>query len=157
MTVRTSGCVHVTPSAHMDKRVITDRDTRRKHDDAFKRELVERSLLPGASVAAIAQERGIDANLLFNWRRLHIRRVGASARRRDGAMATGSTPPTTRLLPVVVEERSARASTRTVSASCVRTPTGVIEIDIGGARVRLRGSVEDATVRCVLQTLRGAA
>lgn len=133
----------------MDKRVITDRDTRRKHDDAFKRELVERSLQPGASVAAIAQESGINANLLFNWRRLHIRRAGA--------MATGSTPPTTRLLPVLVEERSARASTRTVSASCVRTPTGVIEIDIGGARVRLRGSVEDATVRCVLQTLRGAA
>ena len=133
----------------MDKRVITDRDTRRKHDDAFKRELVERSLQPGASVAAIAQDSGINANLLFNWRKLHIRRVGA--------MATGSTPPTTRLLPVVVEERSARTSPRAGSASCVRTPTGVIEIDIGGARVRLRGSVEDATVRCVLQTLRGAA
>ena len=33
----------------------------------------------------------------------------------------------------------------------------VIEIDIGAARVRLRGSVDEASVRCVLQTLRGIA
>jgi transposase len=135
----------------MDKRVITARDTRRKHDDTFKRELVERSLQPGASVAAIAQEGGVNANLLFNWRRLHIRRAGG--------VAAGSPPPSTRLLPVVVEgleERSA-PSTGTVSAPSARAPTGVIEIDIGGARVRLRGVVEDATVRCVLQTLGRAA
>ena len=41
------------------------RDTRRRHSDALKRELVERSLQPGASVAALAQEHGINANLLF--------------------------------------------------------------------------------------------
>jgi transposase-like protein len=40
----------------MDKRVTTGRISRRKHDEAFKRELVERSLQPGASVAAIAQD-----------------------------------------------------------------------------------------------------
>ena len=36
-------------------------------------------------------------------------------------------------------------------------PAGVIEIDIGAARVRLRGSVDEANVRCVLQTLRAIA
>ena len=36
-------------------------------------------------------------------------------------------------------------------------PAGVIEIDIGAARVRLRGSVDEANVRCVLQTLRAFA
>ena len=50
----------------MDKRVTTSRISRRKHDEAFKRELVERSLQPGASVAAIAQDNAINANLLFN-------------------------------------------------------------------------------------------
>ena len=36
-------------------------------------------------------------------------------------------------------------------------PAGVIEIDIGAARVRLRGAVDEANVRCVLQALRALA
>lgn len=39
----------------------------------------------------------------------------------------------------------------------VPVPAGVIEIDIGAARVRLRGSVDEASVRCVLQALRAIA
>jgi transposase len=35
-------------------------------------------------------------------------------------------------------------------------PTGVIEIEVGGARVRLRGPVDQGNLRCVLQTLRQA-
>ena len=61
----------------MDKRVIKDR--RRRHSDALKWDLVERSLQPGASVAALAQEHGINANLLFNWRRLRLRALGDNA------------------------------------------------------------------------------
>ena len=59
----------------MDKRVTSERIRRRKYDEAFKRELVERSLQPGASVAAIAQDNAINANLLFNWRRLYLSSV----------------------------------------------------------------------------------
>jgi transposase len=134
----------------MDKRVITARDTRRKHNDAFKRGLVERSLQPGASVAAIAQESGINANLLFNWRRLHIRRAGAMA-------ATEMTPSSTKLLPVVIEEHPAPTTGTSPTSPSRAAPTGVIEIDIGGVRVRLRGIVDSAAVRCVLQTLRSTA
>jgi Transposase len=36
-----------------------------------KRELVERSLQPGASVSGIALENCINANVLFKWRREH--------------------------------------------------------------------------------------
>jgi transposase len=36
-------------------------------------------------------------------------------------------------------------------------PAGVIEIDIGGARVRLRGAVDEGNVRCVPQALRTCA
>ena len=60
----------------MDKRVISAKDTRRRHSEELKQELVDRSLEPGASVAAIAQEHGINANLLFNWlRRLKMLRL----------------------------------------------------------------------------------
>ena len=131
----------------MDKRVTTGRISRRKHDEAFKRELVERSLQPGASVAAIAQDNAINANLLFNWRRLYLRRGGS-------ALATPSPPPPT-LLPVTVEEHVTTACKPAAGPS--RAPSGVIEIDIGAARVRVRGVVDEATVRWVLQALRNAA
>ena len=58
--------------AHMNKRVTSGKDIRCRHCEELKQELVERSLEPGASVAAIAQEHGINANLLFNWRRLRL-------------------------------------------------------------------------------------
>lgn len=59
--------------AHVDsKRVTKPQDIRRRHAEEFKQALVRRSLLPGASVATIAQEAGVNANLLFNWRLLHL-------------------------------------------------------------------------------------
>ena len=132
----------------MDKRVTAGRSSRRKHDEAFKRELVERSLQPGASVAAIAQANGINANLLFNWRRLYLRRGGAT-------LATASPAPAPTLLPVTVEEPGATACKP--AATPARAPSGVIEIDIGATRVRVRGVVDEAAVRCVLQALGNAA
>lgn len=50
----------------MDKRVINGKDTRRRHSETLKRDLVERSLRTGASVSALAQEHGINANLGVN-------------------------------------------------------------------------------------------
>ena len=127
----------------MDKRVTNGRVNRRKHDEAFKRELVERSLQPGASVAAIAQDNAINANMLFNWRRLHLRRGGST-------IAPTSPEPT--LLPVTVEEQHGATVCKPAAAPS-RAPSGVIEIDIGSARVRVRGVVDEDTVRCVLQAL----
>lgn len=36
-----------------------------------KRRIVEESLVEGASVARIARAHGVNANLVFNWRRLY--------------------------------------------------------------------------------------
>ena len=84
----------------MNKRLTSGKDTRRKHSEALKQELVERSLEPGASVAAIALKHGINANLLFNWRRLRLRAKASAVE--DAA------PPT--LLPVTVRmELAAKA------------------------------------------------
>ena len=47
--------------------------TRRQHEREFKEDLIAQSLAPGASVAAIAMKGGINANLLFKWRREHVR------------------------------------------------------------------------------------
>ncbi|WP_162244024.1 transposase [Pseudorhodoferax sp. Leaf265] len=47
--------------------------SRRQHDLAFKRDLVQQCLEPGASVSAIALRSGVNANMLFKWRRDHLR------------------------------------------------------------------------------------
>ena len=56
----------------MSNQVARVRRRRRDHSPEFKRELVARSLLPNASVASIPLEAGINANLLFTWRRAHL-------------------------------------------------------------------------------------
>ena len=113
---------------------VASKRRRRDHTSEMKRQLVERALEPGASVAAIALDAGINANLLFTWRREH----------RD---AMAKMPAA--LLPVKIQESVASAP----EPAAARSPTGTIEIDIGRARVRLRGVVDDDNVRCVLQTL----
>ena len=121
---------------------------RREHSPELKRELVARSLLPDASVSAIALEAGINANLLFTWRRAY---------RNTAAGAPSSVPTSSAVLLPVTVDVSQREVLIAPPLPAPRPVDGTIEIDVGGARVRLRGLVEDATVRCVLQTLRSAA
>jgi transposase len=131
----------------MSKQDTQARPTRRRHAAAFKRELVERSLQPGASVSGIALENGINANVLFRWRREQLR-------------ATASVPHESTEQAVLLPVKLAATVTPTrQEAGSPHLPmaSGLIEIDIGAARVRLRGAVDEANVRCVLQALRAIA
>jgi transposase len=130
----------------MSKQDTQARPLRRRYAATFKRELVERSLQPGASVSGIALENGINANVLFKWRRAHLR-AAAGEQRESAEQAV--------LLPVKLVE--AVTPTRQEPPPRSSMPTGVIEIEIGAARVRLRGAVDEANVRCVLQALRAIA
>lgn len=121
---------------------------RRKHELAFKRELIERCLRPGASVSAIALENGLNANLLFKWRRTHLRASSSDARE----PGRGDVP---KMLPVTIRATALGAMTAQLPTQMPipRPSPGVIEIDIGAARVRVRGAVDEANLRCVLQAL----
>ncbi|SEB26600.1 transposase [Variovorax sp. YR216] len=121
------------------------KSTRRKYTTTFKRELVERCLRPGASVSGIALENGINANVLFRWRREHVRGT-TRAKGHDAAHAV--------LVPVNVAAEVTPAVPQATPVTSSK-PVGIIEIDIGGARVRLHGQVDESNVRCVLHTLRG--
>ena len=133
----------------MDKQVVRTPRRRREHSPEFKRELVARSLEPGVSVAAIAMEGGINANLLFGWRRKHLNGV---------AQADSAAPrqPAAVLLPVCIEAAPTERPC-TPSAPPIRPAGTAIEIEIGNARVRLRGSVDEASLRTVLTALRSLA
>ena len=131
--------------------MLTTKTTKRKHTVAFKRKLVGLSEQPGASVAATALENGINANLLFKWRRLQLGRPTSTPSRCCAVM-----------LPVTIEPMPpVYAASNTAPPPGVANATrasfaGVIEIELGGVRVRLRGAVDPDSVRCVLQTLRQA-
>ncbi|ATG92627.1 transposase [Methylomonas koyamae] len=81
------------------------RDGRCLYDPEAKRELVRICLQPGLSVAKIALEHGINANLLRKWIGLY-QEAGASVR--HGTLALPTFPPTSAQL--------AGLSTRTSSA-----------------------------------------
>lgn len=117
--------------------------TRRLHDRAFKDDMVAHSLVPGASVAAIAMKGGINANLLFKWRREHVRA-------KDAVAPAGAT-----LLPVcVIADVAALPSPPPAAAVNPGACPGVIELEIAGAQLRLRGTVDEVMLSSVLRALR---
>ena len=126
----------------------TGKPGRRHHDRAFKQELVRQSLEPGASVSAIALRSGINANMLFKWRREEPQSIG-------GATAAG-------LLPIVVAQEGG-VMTAPTSNGAMSPPSrpapraGIIELEFAGAHLRLRGTVDEDSLCSVLRALRQAA
>ena len=54
--------------------------TKRVHRTAQeKRRIVEATLVPGASIARVARENGVNANQVFQWRYEHRKGVGWAA------------------------------------------------------------------------------
>ena len=148
--------VCIKPVMHiMDKPVVRTSRRRREHSAQFKRELVARSLDPGVSVAAIAMAAGINANLLFGWRRKHLDGMAGMAGMAQGG-ATAPRQPAAVLLPVSIQTAPAHRPSTSL-APPMRPGGGAIEIEIGQARVRLRGTVDEASLRTVLTALRNLA
>lgn len=121
--------------------------TRRQHEREFKQDLIAQSLAPGASVAAIAMKGGINANLLFKWRREHVR------------AKTEVEPVAATLVPVCVVADTDPAPTSqppTTGGAVIsrNARPSVIEIEIAGAQLRLRGAVDETMLGSVLRALR---
>ncbi|EOT7949757.1 IS66-like element accessory protein TnpA [Escherichia coli] len=77
--------------------VVKKRPRRPNFPYEFKIALVEQSLQPGACVAQIARENGINDNLLFNWRHQY---------RKGGLLPSGKNMPA--LLPVSASQAAKR-------------------------------------------------
>ncbi len=116
---------------------------RRRRSAEERRLIVEETLASGASVARVAQKHGVNANQVFQWRRLY----------RDGHL--GALPQNgMKLLPVSVVEEDEAVKPAPLADSPVGS--GAIHIELPGeVRISLEGSVDPAMVRAVLQSLRG--
>lgn len=116
---------------------------RRRRSAAERRLIVEETLQAGASVARVAQKHGINANQIFHCRRLY----------RDGHL--GALPQSgMKLLPVsLVEEVEAVKPMLAVDSPA---SAGAIHVELHGeVRISFEGRVDPATVRAVLESLRG--
>jgi len=123
--------------------VRVNRTGRRTYSRKFKLDVVRQCSVPGASVSAVAMAHGINANLVRRW---IVHRRGVLPK------------PQATMLPVTIEATTAVSTRRTddpVDTVAQRSCPGVavIEIEICGARIHLRGKVDAQALRSVLDAL----
>jgi transposase len=115
-----------------------NRRGRPNHPIAFKWRLASAACEPGVSVSKLAQEHGINVNMLFKWRR----------DLRAGLLMAPSTGEA-KLLPVVLK----RPDVPTLPPARTRG-TGTIEIAIADAVVRVGADADAGLLRLIIQSLR---
>jgi len=103
-----------------------------------KRRMVAESLAAGASVSKVAQRYGVNANLLFTWRRRQAR---------DAAAGGGLGP--LRLLPVTVADEGMPAAPIGLPAAAGRMEIALV----GGERIVVGADVDAAALARVLNVL----
>lgn len=147
---------------------------RRSWSDNEKRRIVAETLCPGASVADIARRHGMNANLLFNWRRT----ARASSSVCTGTMVSAeraqpdpmSAPSDNGFIPIGVFACAPDGGPALIAGPAVTRPplrpaaevraevdkrVGLIEIDLAdGTRLRVDGFVNQRALQRVLTVLK---
>jgi transposase len=101
-----------------------------------RREIVEETLIAGASVSRVARRHDVNANQVFYWRKLY----------REGRLGGSK-----QLLAVeITKERSAPVTEEASGPS-----SGTIEIQLAKGSLRVFGSIDVAALRVVLECLAG--
>jgi transposase len=104
-----------------------------------RREIVEETLVAGASVSRVARRHDVNANQVFYWRKLY----------REGQLGGDRT---TQLLPVKVrDDRTAKA----VESDGLAVRLGTMEIKLPKGTLRISGAVDVVALRAVLECLVG--
>ena len=138
----------------MKSLIEADRRKRRPNFPVeFKKSLAQRACEPGVSVSQLAQQHGVNANMLFKWRR------------QWEAGLLDAPADLQAMLPVTVIEASAPAApaiTAKPLAAPVARPEartdnvrrGMIEIQFADATIRCDGHADLPTVSAIIGMLR---
>jgi transposase len=114
-----------------------------------KRRIVEETLRAGVSISAVARSHGINANQVFQWRKLY----------RDGLLDVTANANGMRWLPVAVPEDTGRklaarsATSHSEAPSSAVLCSGTIELTFDWGGLRIAGAVDRETLRTVLGCL----
>jgi|SRR6185295_2001006 len=109
-----------------------------------RRQIVEETLKPGASVSLVARAHDVNANQVFYWRKQY----------REGWFGELAAGPET-LLPVQISKTSEKRvhPVRQTKKRIDRYSPGTIQIEWNSIRVRIDGAADPACVRAVLDGL----
>jgi transposase len=128
-----SDTIAVEPVGHSRKRL------RRTPEE--KRRIVEATFVPGASIARVAREHGVNANQVFQWR-YEYRKGTLDVRQQNQ----------TRLVPVTVTGEPNGVTLPGIAP--VTAASGSIHIELAGrAVIRVEAGVDPELVRTVLGSL----
>ena len=140
--VDTFVCVHKEESwTHQDQtlQVKVQGTKKRRRTISERREIVEETLLPGASVSRVARRHDVNANQVFYWRKLY----------REGRLGSGTDA---QLVPVkVANDRSVEA----VKEDDFLRRLGTLEINLPKGILRIFGTVDVAALRAAIECLVG--
>lgn len=126
--------------------VLRSTGKRRYRSPEEKRGIVEETLASAVSVATVARQHGVNANQLFQWRKLYQSGLLERSVREVESNAS-------RLLPVAVMDDAAAMEEREASAAV--STVGTIHIEFPGrALVRVEGCADPALVHAVLESLK---
>lgn len=118
------------------------RKGRPNHPIEFKRCLAQQACQAGVSVSRLAQEHGVNANLLFKWRRHY--RAGLFDEMEPAA-----------LLPVTIaQEPAKRTQAEPLPPASSIAPDAGIEIAFNDCTVRIGSAADMRMLRAVLALLR---
>jgi len=123
--------------------VLASPERRRRWTAPEKQRIVEESLTADATVAEVARRHDIHPNLLHFWRR----------QARQGCLGGEAIPA---LVPVEITSTPALAGGPQLPSSprAPRARAGIIEIELGGCRVRVDRDVDTEALQRVLELLR---
>lgn len=120
--------------------IVENGPKRRFRSKQERRRIVEETLKPGASVSQIARAHDVNANQVFAWRRLY----------REGRLEIPQ--GTSALVPVKITESVERLRAKSDRKSNpIRS--GIIDIDLGHARIRIEGAADPDCVRAAVERL----
>ena len=117
--------------------IVTSKPRIRRRTIKERRDIVEETLVPGASVARVARRHDVNANQVFYWRKLY----------REGQLGLGLGTP---LLPVKVEAERPRKALKDDGAEW---SSGTMEIELLRGTLRIAGSVDVTALLAVLECL----
>ncbi len=121
--------------------LITGTTRHLRRSDEERARILSESFEPGANIAAVARQNGVNGGLLHYWRR----------RARAQALEAGATQAPL-FVPVAIANTNEMGGSEGAPAS--GSPRRMIEIETAGARVHVPEGVDAKTLSVVLAALR---
>jgi transposase len=140
----------------VDSVIATGRRKRRPNFSTdFKRRLAQQASEPGVSVSHLAQQHGVNVNMLFKWRRHLVAGLFDAPQGPQVMLPVAIVEAPASVVPVMASKRQAAPTpvpAPAADAGAIRH--GIIEIQIADATVRFDGQADLATLRAVVRMLR---